>query len=93
MHCFGLRKLRKGKSKKIQIKDDILDVEGSVEEIGKTVGKDKTEMKTTFVDILGVENSQKQVNSLSAAAKNEISEIRGSEFLCALSDYLAGRKS
>ncbi|MBO4392518.1 MAG: polyprenyl synthetase family protein [Clostridia bacterium] len=76
-----------------QIKDDILDVEGSVEELGKTVGKDKTEMKTTFVDILGVENSQKQVNSLSAAAKNEISEIRGSEFLCALSDYLAGRKS
>ncbi len=76
-----------------QIKDDILDVEGSVEEVGKTLGKDKTEMKTTFVDILGVEKSQKQVDSLSEAAKNEIADIKGSEFLCALSDYLADRKS
>ena len=76
-----------------QIRDDILDVTGSVEEVGKTLGKDKAEMKTTFVDILGVENAQKQVEALSAEAKNEIADIAGSGFLCAISDYLAGRNS
>ena len=76
-----------------QIKDDILDVAGSTAELGKTVGKDKTEMKTTFVDILGVESSQKQVEALSESAKKEISDIKGSEFLCSLADYLAYRKS
>ena len=54
---------------------------------------DKTEMKTTFVDILGVESSQKQVEALSESAKKEISDIKGSEFLCSIADHLAYRKS
>jgi geranylgeranyl diphosphate synthase type II len=76
-----------------QIKDDILDVEGSAEELGKTTGKDKQEQKTTFVDIFGVEESQKKVDFLSDAAKNEISAICGCDFLCSLAEYLASRRS
>lgn len=76
-----------------QIKDDILDVCGTVEDLGKTIGKDKASMKTTFVDILGVEKAQKSVEILSCEAKKIVSDIDGSGFLVSLADYLAERKS
>lgn len=82
--CIGLA---------FQIKDDILDVCGTVENMGKTLGKDKASMKTTFVDILGIENAQKEVDCLSSKAKETVSNISGSEFLLSLADYLANRKT
>jgi len=74
-----------------QIKDDILDVCGTVEDLGKTIGKDKASMKTTFVDILGVEKAQESVETLSDEAKNTVSDIKGSDFLLNLADFLAER--
>ncbi|MEC7303510.1 MAG: farnesyl diphosphate synthase, partial [Pseudomonadota bacterium] len=41
-----------------QIADDLLDVEGSVEEVGKAVNKDEDAGKATFVSILGVERAR-----------------------------------
>ncbi|UBH12267.1 polyprenyl synthetase family protein [Macrococcus armenti] len=41
-----------------QIKDDILDVEGSFEEIGKTVGSDLNNDKSTYVSLIGLEASK-----------------------------------
>ncbi|UTH10610.1 polyprenyl synthetase family protein [Macrococcoides canis] len=41
-----------------QIQDDILDVEGSFEEIGKPVGSDIANDKSTYVSILGLEQSK-----------------------------------
>ncbi len=76
-----------------QIKDDILDVCGTVEDMGKTLGKDKASMKTTFVDILGVENAQKEVDRLSSKAKEIVCDINGCEFLMSLAEYLANRKT
>lgn len=74
-----------------QIKDDILDVVSDALVLGKSVGKDKIEDKTTFTDILGIEGAQKRVNDLTDEAKSAISELPGSDFLCALADYLCIR--
>ncbi|MBQ5151834.1 polyprenyl synthetase family protein [Macrococcus caseolyticus] len=41
-----------------QIQDDILDVEGSFEEIGKPVGSDVENDKSTYVSLLGLEQSK-----------------------------------
>ena len=43
-----------------QIKDDLLDHEGTMEKIGKKVGKDNAAGKATIVSLLGVENAKKR---------------------------------
>jgi farnesyl diphosphate synthase len=47
-----------------QIADDLLDVEGSVDELGKPVGADAAAGKATFVSILGVERARAQAELL-----------------------------
>ena len=43
-----------------QIYDDILDVTASIEEIGKTPGKDANVEKSTYVSMYGLEEAKKQ---------------------------------
>ncbi len=43
-----------------QIKDDLLDHEGTMEKIGKKAGKDNVAGKATLVSLLGVENAKKR---------------------------------
>ena len=43
-----------------QIADDILDVTATSEELGKTAGKDEEVNKTTYVKLLGLEESKKE---------------------------------
>lgn len=42
-----------------QLTDDILDIEGSPEMMGKTLGKDATAHKSTFVSLLGMDEAKK----------------------------------
>ena len=42
-----------------QIIDDVLDIEGQPELLGKTMGKDRTSQKATFPSVLGLEESKK----------------------------------
>jgi len=55
-----------------QITDDLLDVEGTEEQVGKKVGKDADAGKATFVSILGVERAKVQANMLAEQAASHL---------------------
>lgn len=51
-----------------QIVDDILDVTSSDEELGKPVGSDEENHKSTYVSLLGIDECKKRVDKLTAEA-------------------------
>ncbi len=55
-----------------QIKDDILDIEGDKEKLGKSIGKDEKSGKNTFVKINGLENSKRYLEKTKQEIKNSL---------------------
>lgn len=51
-----------------QIQDDILDVEGTFEELGKPIGSDAQNHKVTCVTLMGLEKAKEEVKRLSEEA-------------------------
>ncbi len=76
-----------------QVRDDILDVIADQQILGKTVGSDQRDGKITFVDLLGLEDSEKLVAQETAKAKNAIADLQGCEFLLNLAERLADRRN
>ena len=75
-----------------QIIDDILDVTSSDEELGKNVGSDKENNKTTFMSFFTPDQAKGFAEELTEEAISEIKEIERSEVLIALALYLCDRK-
>ena len=75
-----------------QIKDDILDVIGNQDVLGKPVGSDDKSNKNTFVTLMGLKNAEAELLRLTEDAKARIKDIEGSEFLVSLADYLLSRE-
>ena len=77
-----------------QIVDDILDVTGDEVTLGKPIGSDSENGKSTFVSLLGLEKSAEYARELTANAKSALN-IFGDEgdFLSELADKLSERKS
>lgn len=74
-----------------QIKDDILDVVGNSEILGKPVGSDAENEKTTYVTLEGLEKAQSDVEKLTNSAINELSAFDNNEFVMLLAKKLVNR--
>ncbi|WP_314663388.1 farnesyl diphosphate synthase [uncultured Selenomonas sp.] len=76
-----------------QITDDILDVVGTSEEIGKPVGSDEKNHKSTYVSLTSLEEAQELARRTAEEAEKALS-IFGTEadFLRDLVAYLVNRK-
>ena len=78
-----------------QIRDDILDLTSSLEELGKQTGSDLKNNKVTYVSLNGMEESEKEVRRLSEEALEELRGLteQGNEFLeCLVEDLITRRK-
>ena len=76
-----------------QIEDDILDMTGTTEEIGKPSGSDERNEKTTWVTEKGLSASRAEAEKLSAEALAILQELPGSNpFLEELIRKLVNRK-
>ena len=75
-----------------QIKDDILDIEGNFEEIGKK-SNDIENDKTTYPSIFGLEESKRLLQEYLERAKKIIfDEFEGNQLFLELTDYFGNRK-
>jgi len=77
-----------------QIADDILDVEGTTKQLGKTAGKDAQSGKQTYPAVFGVEASRRKAGELVEQAKQCLAQFgeKGRK-LCALADFIIARES
>lgn len=76
-----------------QIQDDILDITGSQEILGKPIGRDEKNNKVTYVTIHGLEKSAEMAASLSNEAIQILSSFPGrNPFLEKLVEQLIGRE-
>lgn len=62
-----------------QIRDDILDVIGSTEELGKPVGSDAEQQKATFATVLGTERAQTLAEKLTRTALDALKQLNVAE--------------
>ena len=77
-----------------QIRDDMLDVESTQEELGKPIGSDAQNGKNTYAAQYGLDRCRELVELLTEKAKQSVQgAFERSEFLCALADSLAVRKN
>lgn len=77
-----------------QIKDDILDVEGNLETLGKDIGSDYENNKSTYVTIYGLDKAKEILNDVTKKTLAEL-DIFGekAEFLRNITKELASRKN
>ena len=74
-----------------QMRDDILDIQSTAADLGKTPGKDEREQKVTFARLWGIERTQKEIVRLSREADAVLSKFPDSGFLRWLTARLCER--
>lgn len=75
-----------------QIRDDILDCEGSEDSLGKPIGSDISREKSTYVSIFGLDTCEKMLREKTSLAKNALKgNFSDTGFLDWLADWLALR--
>ena len=82
-NCLGLL---------FQITDDILDVTGTIEELGKTPGSDIRQDKSTYVSLLGLDEARNEAHAVAQKAHAALATIEDdTHILSAIIDYLMDR--
>ena len=77
-----------------QLRDDLLDVESSTEELGKPIGSDEKNGKSTLLALRGAEHCRRLVQEETEKAISILrSEFGAPDFLIWLTRQLAGRKN
>ena len=74
-----------------QIRDDMLDIEGSAEELGKAVHADEKQGKTTYPALLGMETCRREVERLTRESVEALSVFPYNGFLTELAWAMATR--
>ncbi|KYG31001.1 farnesyl-diphosphate synthase [Alkalihalobacillus trypoxylicola] len=75
-----------------QIKDDLLDIEGDIELIGKPVGSDEENNKSTYPSLLGIENTREKLEEHTELALAHLNKVdMNSQLLKAITDYVKNR--
>ena len=76
-----------------QIEDDILDVTSTLEELGKPIGSDEKNHKTTYVTLVGIEKAKEEAERLSEEALDRLHTLLGEDtFLEELIRSLVNRR-
>lgn len=76
-----------------QIQDDILDVTGTLSELGKPIGSDKEQGKETYVTLFGMQKAEEDVKRLTGEALSLLSGLCGENpFLTELIESLVTRR-
>ena len=75
-----------------QIRDDVLDVMSTVDELGKPIGSDKRGGKTTFMSLYGADECSRMVDKITAMACKTVAGIDTDGFLTELANSLAKRR-
>ncbi|EJQ55515.1 farnesyl-diphosphate synthase [Bacillus wiedmannii] len=77
-----------------QIRDDILDVEGTEEEIGKPIGSDVSNEKSTYTTLFTVDRAKDILEETIAKAKGAIRSLQlQDEYLLSICDLIAKRNN
>ncbi|MDR1998144.1 MAG: polyprenyl synthetase family protein [Candidatus Margulisbacteria bacterium] len=76
-----------------QIKDDILDVEGTAESLGKTPGKDLDQQKNTYVTLLGLDKARELLRQEMSKAYEAAEFFGARNRLLDIARYLLERKN
>jgi geranylgeranyl diphosphate synthase type II len=74
-----------------QIKDDILDVTGDETVLGKPIGSDAANGKTTYVTIKGIEQSERKCEELTKEALEILNKFKQPEELISITNELLKR--
>ena len=75
-----------------QIKDDILDVEGDAETIGKPIGSDDGNNKSTYPNLLGLDGAKAKLNEHMDKAREYLANVEmDQQLLLAITNYVAER--
>jgi geranylgeranyl diphosphate synthase type II len=86
-----VRRYAQALGRAFQIQDDILDVSGNDQELGKPVGSDAANDKSTFVTALGLDGCRKQVEVLTQEAVRALDGFSQPEFHIWLAEKMARR--
>ena len=76
-----------------QIQDDILDIIGDEQKLGKPIGSDAENNKTTYATLVGIEKAKSDVKTLTDAAIEQLKYFENTEFLELLSYRLVNREN